>query len=79
MRSGGSSRQQRRGCTGKVAYLSQTLADNAAQLHAWAGREGMAGYKCRFCPDWHIGHPNPRHRDQQIPQQQIADGQSRAA
>jgi hypothetical protein len=49
-------RRWRRECHTKVPYLSQMLAENAATLHAWDGREGMEAYKCSWCPDHHVGH-----------------------
>lgn len=49
-------------CGHKERFLSQMLADNAAVLHAWAGRVGMVGYKCGFCLDWHVGHSPKRRR-----------------
>jgi hypothetical protein len=49
-------RLRTRQCGSKVRYLSQLLASNAAVLHAWAGRPGMAPYRCPWCDDWHIGH-----------------------
>jgi hypothetical protein len=66
-RPGEEQRAREHGCSRKVAYQSQMLAENAATLHSWDGRPGLSAYKCRFCPDWHVGHapgsgPKPKRR-----------------
>jgi hypothetical protein len=42
-------------CDGKVAFVSAAQAKRAAKR-----RTGRVIYRCKFCPHWHTGTPDPK-------------------
>lgn len=53
--------RRRRACTGKKRYGSQLAADAAAE-RLRPNDLGFNGYKCSFCPFWHLGHSSQKRR-----------------
>lgn len=48
-----------RACESKAVYVTR----GEARSRARSGRAGYAGlhpYRCRFCPNWHLGHRRRR-------------------
>lgn len=43
-------------CEGKVKYGHEATAKKACRAMREKGEWGLVEYRCRHCPDWHIGH-----------------------
>ena len=48
---------RRKSCQGKKAFPSIEKARYAAYLRSKKSGEKIVPYRCRFCRQWHIGHP----------------------
>lgn len=44
-------------CQGKKVYKTLEIAQIAAETQQWKIMSRLRAYKCRFCDDYHIGHP----------------------
>ena len=51
-------RLRRNACTGKIRY-SEDDAVRFAQISRGNGKR-LNAYKCEFCHQWHVGHPNAK-------------------
>lgn len=47
-------------CVGKIAYLTDTQAEDAAADLAARGRGVLVAYACEVCGYFHVGHPGKR-------------------
>jgi len=52
---------RRRQCVGKIAHRNEDDAW-AARRRLGARGQTMMPYKCPWCGEWHLGHPNHRVR-----------------
>ncbi len=49
-------------CTGKKAYVSISIAKEAAKDFRKRVGPRTKPYKCKYCPSYHIGHYRKRHK-----------------
>jgi hypothetical protein len=50
-------RIRRKQCSGKIRYENETVAKSSAFLISSRSGSLLRQYKCRWCHQYHIGHP----------------------
>lgn len=54
-------RIRRKACEGKKCFDSQLSASRVTSRFR-KQNEWLMTYKCKFCHNWHIGHPNAKQK-----------------